>query len=210
MTLRDVKNWRVDDQFPGIAIESIPLLSDKLNSLYARAIDREHLQSSFMQLAGIIFIAKELEYHFDNFQRLVNFAALPTVERFNDSERNKSINEAKFEAIAYINTVGRINAWIHYIHAHAPKIAEISQSFRNKHTAHRSIDAPRSESDELQDLHAFVFMGNLWNSQGDLIFQIQKELGETVGLNIIQEHKIILDEILEAFSNSLELPSIKS
>lgn len=205
MALRDVKNWRVDDHFPGVAIDDIPLLSDKLNTLYARAIDREHLQSSFLQLAGVIFMAKELEYHFSNFQRLVNFAGLPTVERFNGSERNKSIDEAKFEAIAYINTVGRINAWIHHIDAHAPKIAEISQSFRNKHTAHRSIDATRGESDDLQDLQAFVFMSNLWNSQGDLIFQIQKELGESVELNITQEHQTIMDEILRAFSNALEV-----
>jgi len=205
MALRDVKNWRVDDHFPGVAIDAIPLLSDKLNSLYARAIDSEHLQSSFMQLAGIIFMAKELEYHFSNFQRLVNFAGLPTVERFNDSERNKSIDEAKFEAIAFINTVGRVNAWIHHLHAHAPKIAEISQSFRNKHTAHRSIDAPHGESDDLQDLQAFVFMSNLWNSQGDLIFQIQKELGESAELNITHEHQTIMDEILRAFSNALEV-----
>ncbi len=205
MVLRDVKNWRVDDHFPGVAIDAIPLLSDKLNSLYARAIDGEHLKSSFMQLAGIIFMAKELEYHFSNFQRLVNFAELPTVERFNDNERYKSIDEAKFEAIAYINTVGRINAWILHIHAHAPKITEISRSFRNKHTAHRSIDAPHGESDDLQDLQAFVFMSNLWNSQGDLIFQIQKELGETVELNITQENQTILDEILGAFSNVLEV-----
>jgi hypothetical protein len=92
MALREVKNWRVDDHFPGIAIDAILVLSDKLNSLYARAIDREHLKSSFMQLAGIIFMAKELEYHFSNFQRLVNFAGLPTFGRFNDNERAVQVN----------------------------------------------------------------------------------------------------------------------
>src|SRR5947199_5339676 len=117
MALRDVNNWRVDDHFPGIAIDDIPLLSDKLNSLYARAIDREHLASSFMQLAGIIFMAKELEYHFRNFQQLATSAGLPTARRMNDSERHKSIDEAKFEAIAYINTIGRINAWIYHTRA---------------------------------------------------------------------------------------------
>src|SRR5260370_3249013 len=126
MALRDVDNWRFDDNFPGVAIDSIPLLSDKLNSLYARAIDREHLKSSFMQLAGIIFMAKELEYHYSNFQQSANSAGLPTAERFNNSGRNKSIDEAKFEAIAYINTIGRINAWLHHIRANAPKITEIS------------------------------------------------------------------------------------
>ena len=202
MVLKDVNNWRVDDHFPGVAIDSIPLLSDKLNSLYARAIDRKHLKASFMQLAGIIFMAKELEYHFSNFRQLTNSAGLTTGERINDSRRNRSIDEAKFEAIAYINTIGRINAWLHHIRANAPKITEISNSFRNKHTAHRSIDAPRGESDDLQDLQAFVFMSNLWNSQGDLLFQIQKKLGETVELNITQEHTIISNEILEAFRNA--------
>ena len=105
MALRDVNNWRFDDNFPGVAIDSIPLLSDKLNSLYARAIDRENLKASFMQLAGIIFMAKELEYHFSNFWQLTNSAGLPTGEGMNDSGRNRSIDEAKFEAIAYINTI---------------------------------------------------------------------------------------------------------
>lgn len=210
MALRDVHNWRLDDHFPGTPIDNIPLLSDKLNSLYARAIDREHLKSSFMQLVGIIFMSKELEYHLSNFQQLANSAELPAAGQLNDSERNKSIDEAKFEAIAYINTIGRINAWIHHIRADAPKITEISKSFRNKHTAHRSIDTPHGEPDDLQDLQAFVFMGNLWSPQGNLIFQIQIELGKTVELNITQEHKIISGEILEAFRNSVELPSIKS
>ncbi len=66
MTLRDVKNWRVDDQFPGIAIESIPLLSDKLNSLYARAIDREHIQSS-LRLSHISIQSEELMLGFTTY-----------------------------------------------------------------------------------------------------------------------------------------------
>ncbi len=47
-------------------------------------------------------------------------------------------------------------------------------------------------------------MSNLWNSQGDLLFQIQKELGVTVELNITQEHTVISNEILEAFRNACE------
>ena len=62
-----------------------------------------------MQLTGIIFMAKELEYHFNNFQQLTQAASLDTAKLYS-SEYNHKLDQAKFEAIAYINTPGRINA----------------------------------------------------------------------------------------------------
>jgi hypothetical protein len=74
MVFRDVNNYGVFDQFPGIPIDAIPLLSDKLYSLYARAIEQEHLKNSLTKFLGLIEMTRELEYHFDNFQQLARTA----------------------------------------------------------------------------------------------------------------------------------------
>lgn len=210
MTLRESQNWHIDDHFPGVAIDAIPLVSEQLNSLYARTYQKVHLQRSFTKLAGVIFLAKDLEYHRNNFLHACHMAGVPSLHTVPDQTHTTYTEVAKFEAIAYINTVGTINTWIDNHRPRlvpAPKMLEITRSFRNKQTAHRSIDAPRGESEHLQDVQAIAFWGgSLWNAQGELVVQIQEPVGQTHQLNIAQDHPLIARELLDAFRTAVQPP----
>ena len=134
MTLRESQNWHIDDHFPGVAIDAIPLVSEQLNSLYARTYQKVHLQRSFTKLAGVIFLAKDLEYHRNNFLHACHMAGVPSLHTVPDQTHTTYTEVAKFEAIAYINTVGTINTWIDNHRPRlvpAPKMLEITRSFRN-------------------------------------------------------------------------------
>lgn len=204
MNLTNPNEWRVDDNYSNLEIGEIYPTSEKLHSLWARVEDRSLLSLSTENICGIVFMAKELEYHFGNFQRLQSQFVFPGGLR--SIEQNVLIEEAKFEAFAYISTVGRIYYWVTQMEliALAPKILEVTESFRNKYVAHRSSDKTKKETEVERELHHYLTLGNLFNAKGELILQIQKTEGESVEFNLPQDHQIVMSEFLEVFTRIIQ------
>lgn len=201
----DTKNHNFQDQYAGVELSSIPVLSDRLHSAYVRSLKNEKLRHSYISIYGVVFMVQALEYHFGNFEFLNNRISAPDAENLLDSGRQRLISEAKFEAISYINTVGWINKWLHAHDQSALKCKEIAESFRNKFTAHRTVDDPRKgETKEERLLHSLAFTGTSWNKSGDIVFQIQKKPGDTAQLDISNDHDIICKEILDGFGAVLK------
>lgn len=197
--MEDHTNWNIVDSYPHEDIDSILPISERMQSIYARVQDKASLNPSPLNILSVIDMVKALEYHHDNFKSYTADIPVDFLERsVTDNER---IQNAKFEAIAYINTVGQVHGWLKSasISMPQPVISEIYTSFRSKYTAHRSVDAPRNETNDEKNLHMFVFRGQLWNANNELVFQIQKTAGDTVRLNILSDHDTILYEILNVF-----------
>jgi hypothetical protein len=176
-----------------------------------------------MHVFAVIFMVKGLEYHYENFQKLVKNVTFPSSGLRSEADTS-SIERAKLEAIAYINTIGQLYYWAdRYFFpnrtltmSRAPTIVRVTESFRHKYSAHLSIDKHhREDSEQARALHLFAFIGGiLWDRDGNIILQIQKVVGEWIELNLINEHENILKEVQEIFydfiSNKSYKPDVKS
>lgn len=197
--MEDHANWNISDNYPQEDIGNIFPISERMQSIYARIRDKANLNLSPLNILSVIDMVKALEYHHGNFKNYTADIPADFLER--SAADQEKIQNAKFEAIAYINTVGQVHGWLKSssINMQQPMISEIYTSFRSKYTAHRSIDDPRKETNYEQELHMFVFRSQLWNANKELVFQIQKVAGNTVQLNILIDHQIILREVLDVF-----------
>ncbi len=110
----------------------------------------------------------------------------------------------RFEAFAYINTLGRLYYWISERgSSNAPKIIEIVEAFRHKYTAHRSSDKTKNETDYEKEVHHYVILGNFFRDN-QLVLRIQKTQGSIVEFNFTKDHDVIMNEFIEVFSKFLE------
>lgn len=191
-------NWNVPDNHSSKQLDEISPLSQRLQSRYARIENKNALRLSPANLLSLLDMFRALEYHYDNF---TNFVRGMTPQDQSD-EDGYLIQKAKFEAAAYINTVGQIGDWTHAAGESCSKIDNIWKTFRSKYTAHRSIDQQRSvDTDRARELHLGVFQGQYWNGDGDLIFQIQLTEGDSHEINIRTDHATIQNEIDNVFNN---------
>lgn len=150
---KSISNFSGSDPLPGMTLESISPLSLRAYVLMIRSRDKPLLQEGFLNIAGAIEMLSGLEYHHDNVVRLS--------QRLADGE---ALDEAFLyhEAVAYVNRLGQL-----YYFARSALIARAINDpleliptirkflpFRMKHAAHRSLDAPRSETEDTQILQA--------------------------------------------------------
>jgi hypothetical protein len=141
------------DRNEGVPLEEITCLSARATSLFARNKDNPLLKIGSVNVIGAIEILAGMEYHHDNITRLC--AGLAT-GKIRDEQA------ANHEAVAYINRMGQfyyfaISDFVKMAVGNAdtliPTIVKF-KVFRMKHVAHRSIDAPRGETDDLKWSHA--------------------------------------------------------
>ena len=199
------QDWSIEDKFPSQEFDKIEPISERLRSMYARA-DKSKLKFTALNIVSVIWMVEALEYHLSRFKELsVNTA--PDLHKLDISkEKSLEIKNAQFEAAAYINTVGQLYYWTISISGSAPaKITEVTESFRHKNTAHSSWHFQKEyETPYVRDLHAMLFRGSLRNSNKELIFQIQKIQGQSVELNLLKDHLIILKEVEINFEAMLQ------
>lgn len=201
MDTDDPKNWRIEDRFPKTEISSILPLSERLHSIYARIEDKSHIAPTPMNVFAVVLMVKGLEYHYENFKRLVVGVTFPPSGMCSDAD-TALIEQAKLEVIAYINTIGQLYYWAEdYRETSAPTIIRITESFRHKYTAHVSTHKKKkSDSDIERALHLFAFAGgSLWDGDGNLLLQIQKNQGEAINFNLVAEHSVIMEEVQAVF-----------
>lgn len=147
--LKSVSKFNVWDPCPGVPFDEITPLSRRCWSLLVRNKDGPTLQEGYSQIAGAIEMLSGLEYHHDNVVRISGMLA---------AEEMEDDTSVYHEAVAYVNRLGQI-----YYFAKSPLasrcVSDLSGAiptilkylpFRMKHSAHRSIDYPRGESEDTQ------------------------------------------------------------
>lgn len=163
--VNDIRNWRIEDPHPDLSIEAIASMSTRSESLLARRRDRTVLRTHFLSVAGAVDSLRGLDYHYSRFMNVLD--ALAAAETTDETS-------LLHEAVAYINRIGQFQSFatsevvtdvLGDCQAMIPKINHL-RKFRDKHTAHRSIDKPRKEDTPwLRTVHAMSlsrFGGQLW------------------------------------------------
>jgi hypothetical protein len=146
MPWKNIDHFNFKENHEGIAIDEIEPLSERAVSLIARNQSALILKHAFVNIYGAIEMMQGLTYHHAVFMSLVESCheTVPTIQ----------ITRAlRHEAVAYINRVGQFWAFTQsdlvkqYCPPHENLLPTIDKliPFRNKHTAHRSIDAPKKE-----------------------------------------------------------------
>jgi hypothetical protein len=149
-----IDDWNIPDVNAAKKLEDILPLSARARSLLVRNRSNPMLKKTgFFNVLGAVEMLEGLEYHHDNIVRITG--DLANGAQVADSDINH-------EAVAYINRLGQfyyfaksdsVRSAIADVTTLIPTISKF-MVFRMKHTAHRSIDAPRGESDDLKIAHA--------------------------------------------------------
>jgi len=207
--VNDIANWRVTDPRPQEPLDLIRPFSERAHALVSRNSAKPILRTHFLQVAGAVSMLKGLDYHRDNFVRIIGLLATGEL---------KSDAAACHEAVAYVNRAGQL-----YYFAESdlvkgqgqrPAIPILQQlvHFRHKYAAHRSIDKPYdSDTEHLMAYQAMSmgdFDGRLFHPRdsatmthseypwkiGYLVFQINIGQGKFYHLNIERDHDLLMDE----------------
>jgi hypothetical protein len=153
LTFKSIANFNCHDQHQGVALDAINPLSQRAYALMVRNSSKPSLQVGFMNVVGAIEMLGGLEYHHDNVMRLSGqLAAGAATDK----------TSLYHEAVAYVNRLGQF----HYF-ARSRLVSQVVSDlstmiptiqkflpFRMKHSAHRSLDSPHSETESTQILQA--------------------------------------------------------
>lgn len=140
----------------------------KIQQLFAKNKNVRVLQEHEFELLGILDMVNGLEYHYKKFVRIEK----------NQRKHLKKIMETRLlwpdppknmihEFVAYVNRLGQIyymfiSLWFKSYLAKESELVDLCPTilalmpFRNKFTAHRSIDAPRKETISEKENHASI------------------------------------------------------
>lgn len=90
------------------------------------------------------------------------------------------------------------------MHDWIPTIKKLS-IFRNKYTAHRSLDKPRREDDGREMYHEVNFgQASLYSAEGNMLFQICTAEG-AFNFDPEQEHQVIMEEAYRVIEKLTQL-----
>jgi hypothetical protein len=186
-----ITNWNLNDRNPEKEIDDIPQLSSRAWSLLARNRAKPLLQFGFLNVTGAIEMIEAFEYHHDNIIRISG-----------ELGRGELVPEThvNHEALAYLNRLGQfyyfatsalVSEAISNINIVIPTISKF-MVFRNKHTAHRSIDAPKKDdTEDLKIAHARAvssIMGSLFSPKPDAAAVKFPEIGVSIEFNELKLH----------------------
>jgi hypothetical protein len=176
--VRSIDNYSVFDPNEGVPLQEIARLSMRATSLLVRNKNNPLLRTGFVNVIGAIEMLAGMEYHHDNIMRLCSGLATGKIRD------EQGVNH---EAVAYINRMGQfyyfaISDFVKMVVGNAdtliPTIVKF-KVFRMKHAAHRSIDAPRKETDDLKWSHArslATFDGRFMKLKPGAMFNFPKKI----------------------------------
>jgi hypothetical protein len=158
----DIQNWRIPDPCPGQSLSDINPVSLRTATLIARSTNRPILQRGFVNVYGAVEMMKGLDYHHRNAMQSID--QLAALQGFS-GEEEAAFSSLLHELVAYLNRAGQ---FLYFVRSRfvtetigdttplIPTLAGLKR-FRDKHTAHRSIDDPHVEdTPDLQVVHAMV------------------------------------------------------
>ena len=206
--------FNVADPSPGTSLNEVLPLALRARVWLARAtLSPTFPEHQSVQFVGALHMIEGFEYHQTQFTKhlqasagylgrvdamfaLLSQDAQPTnIAIPIATETEKSHLEAlDHEAIAYLNRVGQF----FYFAKSVGKIEAIPTisyltSFRNKHTAHRSIDAPRKEDEAHQQMQAMAFGFHRLTLHGMPRYQIIDD-GEHKQFCMAEDHPLVMRE----------------
>ena len=231
-SFQNLSNSYVEDPAPGEPIEDVnPLSKRAFKLVHDKKASSRLLTTNSINIVGAIDMMEGLDYHHQNYLEL-----LRSVQLGNTTFRATKPS-LTHEVVAYINRVGQfyhfaISALIsETIGDQDSSIATIKSivRIRNKHTAHRSIDAPRRESEHEKERQAMLFSGTFFNPRTgrstdiddseldlDLIhkklcqdsfvsFQFREE-ASYFNFSIEEQHSQVMTEAYEVVSKLVNFP----
>lgn len=133
-------------------------ISKRAACLIARNKANPLLKTNFLNIQGAIDMMKGLDYHHDNFMKLIH--RLAEVDLSDEAQGLKEC--LSHEVVAYLNRLGQFHYFIvsDFVREHCSDAVVVASTlekfvvFRMKHSAHRSIDKPRGESSRIQETQA--------------------------------------------------------
>ena len=218
--------FNFQDAFPSLPLGDIYPLSVRAKSWLARASKRGgFLGKPQTQIAGGVYMLSGLDYHHRQFmihiEQLAPYYArknaflehareLPSGSTVSppkptEIERDR-LDALHHEAVAYLNRLGQFVSFAKAMELEAmcPRANELL-SFRNKHTAHRSIDDPRKEPFELQEMHAMAFNFYQLNNGSFPIFQIYDQ-GHHINFHMRDDHTVLMADAMVLFQSLHSIP----
>jgi hypothetical protein len=230
----DPQYFRIEDPYPELPLGEIHPISSRAWALFCRSKTKDVVRLHLVRIAGAIDMMRGLDYHNANFCRVIaELALLPFLHPV-ASERHLFLVH---ETVAYLNRLGQfyyfassqpvsnmVPKWRDMI----PTIARF-KIFRDKHTAHRSLDQPKREDrSSVQEVRAWAFSSlggqhfhlkpgakqatspaeamssyKRW-IENYLCFQLIGDGGQdTLNLSIEREHPTLMDEAYQLISTLL-------
>lgn len=216
--------FNFQDACPSLPLCDIHPISARAKSWLARAAKQDLLDKPHAQIAGAVNMLSGLDYHHRKFMLhveqlaplytrrnafLEHVAGLPGGSTshpiFPTVIERDHLDGLDHEAVAYIGRLGQFFAFAKAMQLESllPRAKELI-SFRHKHTAHRSIDAPKNEPLELQEMHAMAFNFHQLNSgpnDGSFpLFQLYDQ-GRHITFHMRNDHPVLMDEAMALFQS---------
>lgn len=230
--MRDARFFGTTDPAPGVELADINPLSARASALIARSKTHATLATDFPRINGAAEMLDGLQYHFENYmshrgtmkphdeailahQQAIFACAAPTEEILNAVSESAAaaaapLRGARHEVGAYLNLLGRYYYFARDLRPAFHRVAELIR-VRHKVTAHRSIDAPRGESDHIHDMHAIALTsvaGHMYRfpaGRAELVFQVKIDdappAGDFIDVCLERDHQVVSEEcyaVLEA------------
>jgi len=153
--INDINRWHyVIDEHPGVELDAIFPISSRVACFIARNKDKQVLKQHFLNVQGAVEMLKGLDYHHDNFMFIIG--ELAKIGIFGDAIGLET--KLFHETVAYLNRLGQFYYFTRssFVKERCLTVESLTTSiskhavFRMKHSAHRSIDAPKGESEHIQ------------------------------------------------------------
>ena len=161
--INDIAGWQVIDECPETPLDMIVPISKRAACLIARIQTKTPLlNTNFLNIQGAVEMMQGLDYHHDNFMKLINRLAEVDLD---DEARGLKAN-LLHEVVAYLNRLGQFHYFIisTFVTGNCATAKFLTPTiekfvvFRMKHSAHRSIDKPHGESLHVQQTQAMSML----------------------------------------------------
>ncbi len=214
--------FNIADPRPGEQLSDIMPLSARAKCWLAR-VNVGIPEEETIQTIGAVTMLEGLDYHYSRFMELMkrldryfSYRRVPLSAHSNESLQRllptpietEDLNGLDHESVAYLNRLGQFHTFAkaHGMAARLPKMHEL-MVFRNKYSAHRSIDAPRGESQYEREYQAMAFgFYRIITREGFPTYQMPsgKKHHE---FDIYHDHPIIMQEAIDALFTLYQLPN---
>ncbi len=156
--MNNIGNWSVFDECTETPLDMVFPISRRAACLVVRNKNKPLLKTNFFNIQGAVEMTSGLDYHHDNFMRAINRLARIGLQERTDELKCVLLHEV----VAYLNRLGQFYYFIKstFVQKHCARPESIAPTlvkwviFRQKHSAHRSIDFPKDESEHVQTAQA--------------------------------------------------------
>lgn len=222
-------NFSLLDPCPGIRLAEIRAPLSRAQAWVSRTQrDPTFDDSLSVQIIGALHILEGMDYHFQAYMAHVHAGEGYIQRRHHffdhiapqqvaidgrDIPRRSNqeafhLNALHHEAVAYLNRMGQFFFFARQLGklSQIPRLCEL-MPFRNKYTAHRSIDEKRGEGAGVQEHQAMAFHFNLYTLKGVIRFQIPVDGGH-LEFCPPEDHPVLITQAVDLLLNLHTTPEL--